>query len=164
MATIDGLKVKLFSLRSNRPLAEEIAKYSGIPLSEINHDRFADGEIGINLAETVRGTHVFLVQSTNEPVNENYMELLITIDALKRASAKSINVIMPYYGYSRQDRKARSRQPITAKLMANLLETAGASRVISMDLHAAQIQGFFDIPIDNFEPCHSLCNILKTKG
>jgi ribose-phosphate pyrophosphokinase len=150
MATIHGKKIKLFSLSSNRPLAEEIAEYVGVPLSECNVQRFADGEVSINIEETVRGHHVFVVQSTNKPVNDNYLELLIMIDALKRASAQSINVIMPYYGYSRQDRKAASRQPISAKLMADLLQAAGATRVLCVDLHADQIQGFFDIPIDNF--------------
>lgn len=163
MAIIDGVKVKLFSLSANRELAEEISKYSGIPLSEIEVSRFADGEIGLNVAETVRGYHVFLVQPTHEPVNENVMELLITIDAMKRASAKSVNIIMPYYGYSRQDRKAKSRQPISAKLIANLLETAGASRVIAMDLHASQIQGFFDIPIDNFRALPIIVDYFKHK-
>lgn len=150
MATIHGKKIKLFSLSSNRPLAEEIANYVGVPLSECNVQRFADGEVSINIEETVRGHQVFVIQSTNKPVNDNYIELLIMIDALKRASAQSINVIMPYYGYSRQDRKAASRQPISAKLMADLLQAAGASRVLCVDLHADQIQGFFDIPIDNF--------------
>jgi ribose-phosphate pyrophosphokinase len=130
-------------------MAEEISSYTNIPLAECVVSQFADGEINVNIEETVRGHHVFVVQSTNKPVNDNYMTLLIMIDALKRASAKSINVIMPYYGYSRQDRKARSRQPISAKLMADLVQTAGASRVITMDLHASQIQGFFNIPIDN---------------
>lgn len=150
MATIHGKKIKLFSLSSNRPLAEEIAEYVGVPLSECNVQRFADGEVSINIEETVRGHDVFVIQSTNKPVNDNYIELLIMIDALKRASAQSINVIMPYYGYSRQDRKAASRQPISAKLMADLLQAAGATRVLCVDLHADQIQGFFDIPIDNF--------------
>ena len=163
MAIIDGIKVKLFSLSANRELAEEISKYSGISLSHIDLSRFADGEIGINVAETVRGYHVFLVQPTHEPVNENIMELLITIDAMKRASAKTINVIMPYYGYSRQDRKARSRQPISAKLVANLIETAGATRVLAMDLHASQIQGFFDIPIDNFRAMPIIVDYFKQK-
>jgi ribose-phosphate pyrophosphokinase len=164
MAIIDGIKVKLFSLSANPELAEEISRYSGIPISGIDLTRFADGEIGVNVAETVRGYHVFLVQPTHKPVNENMMELLITIDAMKRASAKSINVIMPYYGYSRQDRKARSRQPISAKLMANLLETAGATRVIAMDLHASQIQGFFDIPIDNFRALPLIVDYFKQKN
>lgn len=150
MAEIKGTKIKMFALSSNPELAKEIADYIGIELTDCTIDRFADGEIGINLPETVRGHHVFVVQTTQCPVNENYMELLIMIDALKRASAKTINIIMPYYGYSRQDRKALSRQPISAKLMADLLQTAGADRVMCLDLHAAQIQGFFDIPIDNF--------------
>ena len=149
MAILDGHKIKLFSLGSNQEIAEEISNYTNIPLAECVVSKFADGEINVNIEETVRGHHVFVVQSTNKPVNDNYMTLLIMIDALKRASAKSINVIMPYYGYSRQDRKARSRQPISAKLMADLIQTAGASRVITMDLHASQIQGFFNIPIDN---------------
>lgn len=150
MAIISGKKIKLFSLNSNRPLAEEIAKYVGIPLSNCEIKRFADGEVQINIEESVRGHRVFVVQTTSSPVNENYMELLIMIDALKRASAESVTVIMPYYGYSRQDRKAAPRQPISAKLVANLLQTAGADRIVCFDLHAAQIQGFFDIPIDNF--------------
>lgn len=150
MAIISGKKIKLFSLNSNRPLAEEIAKYVGVPLSECELKRFADGEVQINITESVRGHRVFVIQSTNNPVNENYMELLVMIDALKRASATSINVIMPYYGYSRQDRKAAPRQPISAKLMADLLQAAGATRLLCLDLHAAQIQGFFNIPIDNF--------------
>src|SRR5690554_6135896 len=147
---IDGKKVQLFTLTSNVPLAKEISEYSGIPLSEITIERFADGEINLNIDSSVRGNHIFVVQSTNYPANEHIMELLIMIDALKRASATSITILMPYYGYSRQDRKAKSRQPITAKLIADLLQTAGANRVISIDLHAGQVQGFFDIPIDNF--------------
>lgn len=147
---IDGKKVQLFTLSSNIPLAKEISEYTGIPLSEISIDRFADGEINLNIETSVRGNHVFVVQSTNNPVNEHLMELLVMIDALKRASATTITILMPYYGYSRQDRKAKSRQPITAKLIADLLQTAGANRVVSIDLHAGQIQGFFDIPIDNF--------------
>ena len=150
MAIISGKKIKLFSLNSNRPLAEEIANYVGLPISNCEIKRFADGEVQINIEESVRGHRVFVVQSTSSPVNENYMELLIMIDALKRASAESITVIMPYYGYSRQDRKAAPRQPISAKLVADLLQTAGADRLVCLDLHAAQIQGFFDIPIDNF--------------
>mgnify|MGYP003304130820 CR=1 FL=1 len=164
MATIHGKKIKLFSLSSNRPLAEEIAEYVGVPLSECNVQRFADGEVSINIEETVRGHHVFVIQSTNKPVNDNYLELLIMIDALKRASAQSINVIMPYYGYSRQDRKAASRQPISAKLMADLLQAAGASRVLCVDLHADQIQGFFDIPIDNFRALPILAKYFVDKN
>lgn len=150
MSELLGKKVKLFSLTANEPLAEEIAKSIGIELAKCEVVHFADGEINVNINETVRGHEVFVVQPTSAPVNEHLMELLIMCDALKRASAKTINLIIPYYGYSRQDRKARSRQPISAKLVADLLQTAGATRVIAMDLHAAQIQGFFNIPIDNF--------------
>lgn len=149
MAILHGQKIKLFSLGSNDGMANEISNYTNIPLAKVDVTTFADGEIAVNIEETVRGHHVYVVQTTSSPVNEHYMQLLIMIDALKRASAKSINIIMPYYGYSRQDRKARSRQPISAKLVADLLQTAGANRVITMDLHAAQIQGFFNIPIDN---------------
>ena len=149
MSNIHQKNVRLFSLSSNRSLALEIANYLGMKLDECDILRFADGEINLNLKNTVRGHHCFIVQSTSNPVNENYMELFIMIDALKRASAKTINVIMPYYGYARQDRKALSRQPISAKLMSDLITVAGATRVLSMDLHAAQIQGFFNIPIDN---------------
>ena len=150
MALIHGKKIKLFSLNSNKELAQEIADHLGVELSACSVSKFADGEVNISINETVRGYTVFVVQPTNNPVNENYMELLVMIDALKRASAKEINVIMPYYGYSRQDRKAAPRQPISAKLMADLLQVAGADRMMCLDLHAAQIQGFFDIPIDNF--------------
>lgn len=150
MAEINRKKFKIFSLNANPELAKEIADEIGVPLSDLTVNRFADGEVQVNINETVRGHHVFVVQPTHAPVNENLMELLVMIDALKRASAKTINVIMPYYGYSRQDRKAKARQPITAKLVANLIEAAGATRVMTMDLHATQIQGFFDIPIDDF--------------
>lgn len=142
----DNLKV--FTLNSNKELAQEIADYIGIELGKTSVTRFSDGEIQINIEESIRGCDIFVIQSTCYPANEHIMELLIMIDALKRASAKTINVVIPYYGYARQDRKARSREPITAKLVANLLETAGASRIISVDLHASQIQGFFDIPVD----------------
>lgn len=150
MAVIEGKKIKLFALNSNKKLAQEISEYLGIPLSDCSVEKFADGEVAITINETVRGHSVFVIQSTSAPVNDNYMELLIMIDALKRASAKEITIIMPYYGYSRQDRKAAPRQPISAKLMADLLQAAGADRIMCLDLHAAQIQGFFDIPIDNF--------------
>ena len=163
MADFHGKKVKIFTLSSNPELAQEIADYVGIELSECSLGRFSDGEVSMNITETVRGHHVFIVQPTSAPVNENYMELLIMIDALKRASAKTINVIMPYYGYCRQDRKALSRQPISAKLIADLLTVAGATRVLAMDLHAAQIQGFFNIPIDNFEASSLLVNYFKEK-
>lgn len=150
MAIVHGKKIKIFSLNSNLPLAKEIANYVGVELSNCEVNKFADGEVQVNITETVRGHTVFVVQPTSTPVNDHYMELLIMIDALKRASAEEINVVMPYYGYSRQDRKAKSRQPISAKLIADLLQAAGADRVLSLDLHADQIQGFFNIPIDNF--------------
>ncbi len=150
MSLVEGKKIKLFTLNANPALSKEIADTIGVPLGEIEVKRFADGEINININETVRDHHVFVIQPTCAPVNENLMELLIMCDALKRASAKTINLVVPYYGYSRQDRKARSRQPISAKLVANLIQKAGADRLITMDLHASQIQGFFDIPIDHF--------------
>lgn len=162
MAVFHGSKVKIFALSANVELTQDIADYIGIPVSKCDVGRFADGEIDINIPETVRGHKVFVVQSTNAPVNERIMELLIMIDALKRASAREVNVVMPYYGYSRQDRKAKSRQPISAKLVADLLQKAGAARVISMDLHAAQIQGFFDIPIDNFRALPLIVKYMKS--
>jgi ribose-phosphate pyrophosphokinase len=142
-------KLKIFTCNSNPKLASEISAYIGLPLGDAEALQFSDGEIRIKLNESVRGCDVYVIQSTCYPVNDNLMELLVMVDALKRASAKSINVVMPYYGYARQDRKARSRDPITAKLVAKMIETAGANRVISMDLHATQIQGFFDIPVDH---------------
>ncbi|MBO0467445.1 ribose-phosphate diphosphokinase [Enterococcus plantarum] len=141
--------LRIFSLNANRPLAEKIAEVVGTELGKSTVRQFSDGEIQINIEESIRGDHVFLVQSTNLPVNDNLMELLIMIDALKRASAKTINVVLPYYGYARQDRTAKPREPITAKLVANLLEEAGATRVLTLDLHTVQVQGFFDIPVDN---------------
>lgn len=141
--------MKIFSLQANRPLAEKIAEHIGQPLGKCTVNQFSDGEIQINIEETVRGFNVFVVQATNDSVNDNWLELLIMIDALKRASAKSICVVIPYYGYARQDRTAKPREPITAKLVANLLQVAGADRVLTLDLHAVQVQGFFDIPVDN---------------
>lgn len=156
--------LKVFSLNSNKALAEQIAKHIGVELGKCSVDRFSDGEIQINIEESIRGCDVFIIQSTSFPVNEHIMELLIMIDALKRASAKTINIVIPYYGYARQDRKARSREPITSKLFANLLETAGATRVITLDLHAPQIQGFFDIPIDHLMGVPILSNYFEDKG
>ncbi|MFC4182050.1 ribose-phosphate diphosphokinase [Saccharococcus thermophilus] len=156
--------LKLFALNSNMKLAEEIAEIMGMELGKCSVSRFSDGEIQINIEESIRGDDVFVIQSTSVPVNEHLMELLIMIDALKRASARTINIVMPYYGYARQDRKARSREPITAKLVANLLETAGASRVITLDLHAPQIQGFFDIPIDHLMGVPILADYFKSKN
>jgi len=163
MAILLGKKVKLFSLSANRELAEEIAESVGIPLSSCEVLHFADGEINVQINETVRGHNVFIIQPTSAPVNDHLMEILIMCDALKRASAKTINLVIPYYGYSRQDRKSRSRQPISAKLVADLLQTAGVNRVICMDIHAAQIQGFFDIPVDNFMGLPIIANYLLDK-
>ncbi|GIN88394.1 ribose-phosphate pyrophosphokinase [Heyndrickxia sporothermodurans] len=156
--------LKIFSLNSNHKLAEEIAKVVGVELGKCSVTRFSDGEIQINIEESIRGCDVYVVQPTSAPVNESLMELLIMIDALKRASAKTINIVMPYYGYARQDRKARAREPITAKLVANLIETAGATRVIALDLHAPQIQGFFDIPNDHLMGVPILADYFKKKN
>ncbi|GAA0117199.1 ribose-phosphate diphosphokinase [Clostridium senegalense] len=144
-----GKNIKIFTGNSYPKLAEDIANILGLKVGESKVGHFSDGEISVNIAETVRGLDVFVVQPTNSPVNDNLMELLIMIDALKRASAGRITAVMPYYGYARQDRKAKARDPITAKLVADLITAAGADRVLTMDLHAAQIQGYFDIPVDN---------------
>lgn len=143
--------LKMFSLNSNRPLAEKIAAAAGVELGQATIKHFSDGEIAITVDESIRGADVFLIQSVSDPVNTNLMELLIMVDAVRRASAHTITVVIPYYGYSRADRKARSREPITAKLIASLLEDDGVSRVVTLDLHAAQLQGFFDIPMDHLE-------------
>ncbi|TXL63443.1 ribose-phosphate diphosphokinase [Cerasibacillus terrae] len=164
MASYGDKSLKVFTLNSNTKLAEEIANHIGVTLGECSVSRFSDGEIQINIEESIRGCDVYIVQSTSAPVNEHLMELLIMIDAVKRASAKSVNIVMPYYGYARQDRKARSREPITAKLVANLLETAGADRVITIDLHAPQIQGFFDVPIDHLQGVPILTEYFKEKN
>ena len=144
-----GKDIKIFSGTSNRPLAEAICKELGTELGNAEVGAFSDGENFVSIYETVRGSDVFVVQSTCSPVNDNLMELLIMIDALKRASAGRITAVMPYFGYARQDRKTKPRDPISAKLVANLITRAGADRVLTMDLHANQIQGFFDIPVDN---------------
>ena len=144
-----GTEIKLFAGNSNKPLAEAIAKALNMELSDIEVGRFSDGEINVHLGETVRGRDVFLIQSTGQPVNENLMDLLVMIDAAKRASAGRITAVIPYFGYARQDRKARPRDPITAKLVADLIHTAGADRILTMDLHALQIQGFFNMPVDH---------------
>lgn len=157
-------KLKIFALNSNKPLAQKIANAVGVPLGRTSVDRFSDGEIRINIEESIRGCDIFIVQSTSAPVNDNLMELLIMIDALRRASAHTINAVIPYYGYARQDRKARSREPITAKLVADMLEKAGCDRVIALDLHAAQIQGFFDIPVDHLMGAPLLADYFMTKG
>ena len=147
----DKEKMRIFAGSSSKKLAEKIANYLDMKLSSVQIVKFADGETFVKSDESVRGCKVFIVQSTSKPVNESLMELLIFIDALKRASAREIIAVMPYYGYARQDRKASPREPITSKLVANLLTVAGATRVITMDLHARQIQGFFDIPVDHME-------------
>ena len=144
-----GKNIKIFAGNSNPKLASDIADILGIPMGESEVSTFSDGEISVNTFETVRGADVFIIQSTNAPVNDNLMELLIMIDAFKRASVGSVTAVMPYYGYARQDRKAKARDPITAKLVADIITTAGADRVLTMDLHAAQIQGYFNIPVDN---------------
>lgn len=159
----DG-SLKLFTLNSNPALAEEIAAHLGIPLGKCTVSKFSDGEVQINIEESIRGSDVYVLQSTCAPVNDHVMELLIMIDALKRASAKSINIVMPYYGYARQDRKARAREPIAAKLVADLLETAGATRVITLDLHAPQIQGFFNVPIDHLQGVPILSDYFEEKN
>ncbi len=146
-----GKDVKIFACNSNPQLAEKIAANLGMELGNSNVGMFSDGEIAININEMVRGSDVFVVQSTSNPVNNNLMELLIMIDALKRASASRITAVMPYFGYARQDRKSKARDPISAKLVADLLTTAGADRILTMDLHAAQIQGFFNIPVDHLK-------------
>ncbi len=146
---IHGKDIKIFTCNSNKPVAEEIAKVLGLPLGDMQVKTFSDGEIAVSINESVRGSDVFIVQSTCQPVNNNLMELLISIDAFKRASAGRITAVIPYFGYARQDRKAKARDPISAKLVADLITAAGADRVLTMDLHANQIQGFFDIPVDH---------------
>ncbi|MEH7346093.1 ribose-phosphate diphosphokinase [Bacillus sp. JJ1532] len=155
---------KMFTLNSNRELAEEMAQVLGCELGKCSSKQFSDGEIQIQIEESVRGSEVFLVQSASEPTNEHIMELLIMIDALKRASAKMINVVMPYYSYARQDRKARSREPITARLIANLLEMAGATRILTIDFHSPQVQGFFDKPVDHLTGIPILADYFKKKA
>lgn len=161
---INVANVKIFSGTANLELAEKIAATFGTTLGESQIVRFEDGEVYIKVDETVRGRDVFVIQPTSNPVNENLMELLIFIDALRRASAKSINVVMPYYGYARQDRKSSPREPITSKLVANLLTEAGATRVVTMDLHADQLQGFFDIPVDHLQALPLLAKYFIKKG
>lgn len=155
--------IKIFCGNSNRDLANRIVEYLEMPLGTAIIKRFSDGEVAISIAESVRGYHVYVVQSTCPPANEHLMELLVMIDALKRASAVEITVVLPYYGYARQDRKAAPREPITAKLVADLLEAAGATRLISLDLHAAQIQGFFNVPFDHLYASPIFVDDIKQK-
>ena len=154
---------KVFSGTANQELSRQIAKYLGIPLSEASIKRFSDGEISVQIGESVRGKDVFIIQPTCAPTDTNLMELLILTDAIKRSSASTVTAVIPYFGYARQDRKAAPRVPITAKLVANMIETAGIDRVVTMDLHAGQIQGFFDIPVDNLYGTITFINYLKNK-
>jgi ribose-phosphate pyrophosphokinase len=153
--------LRIFTCNSNKAFAEKVAEHAGMRLGQSTISRFADGEIQVEIQESVRGASVYLIQSTCPPVNENYMELFVTLDALKRASAKNIVAVIPYYGYARQDRKVAPRAPITAKCMADLLTTAGASRVLCVDLHAAQIQGFFNCPVDHLFAIPTLAQYWK---
>ncbi len=154
---------KIFSGSANVEFAKQISKYLSLPLSDAGVKRFSDGEISVQIDESVRGKDVFIIQSTCVPTNDNLMELLILTDALRRSSANSITAIIPYFGYARQDRKANPRVPITAKLVANLIEAAGIDRVATIDLHAGQIQGFFDIPVDNLYGSIVFNDYIKTK-
>ncbi|MZP29290.1 ribose-phosphate diphosphokinase [Heliobacterium undosum] len=157
-------KLKIFTGNANPALAEEIAEYLGVQVGAAKVKSFSDGEIQMEIDESVRGADVFVVQPTCYPVNENIMELLIMVDALRRASARRITAVLPYYGYARQDRKVRARAPISAKLVANILTAAGARRVVTMDLHAGQIQGFFDIPVDHLPGVPILAEYFLNKG
>ncbi len=157
-------QLKLFSLSSNPEIAEKIAEATGLPLGKVSSRQFSDGEIMINIEESVRGDDIYIIQSTSNPVNDHLWELLIMIDACKRASANSVNVVMPYFGYARQDRIAASREPITAKLIANMLVKAGVNRVLTLDLHAVQVQGFFDIPVDNLFTMPLFAEYYNEKG
>jgi len=161
---MDKKKVRLFTGTANQELAVEISREMGIPMGDAEISRFRDGEINLRINETVRGCEVFIVQPTCAPADANLMELLVMIDALRRASAKHIAAVIPYYGYARQDRKNKPRDPICAKLVANLLTAAGADRVLTMDLHAGQIQGFFDIPVDNLRALPILTQYFHDKG
>ena len=150
--------IKIFSLNSNQELAEKVAQSIGVPLGKVSVSQFSDGEIKINIEESIRGNNVYIIQSTSSPVNDHLMELMIMIDACRRASAETINVVIPYFGYARQDRKAKPREPITSKLIANMIESAGATRILALDLHASQIQGFFDVPVDHLMGAPLLAN------
>ena len=158
-----GKDIKIFTCNSNKSVAKQIADSLGIPVGKSEVTSFSDGEIAVSLHESVRGSECFIVQSTCAPVNDNIMELLIMIDAMKRASAARITAVIPYFGYARQDRKAKARDPISAKLVADLITSAGADRVLTMDLHAAQIQGFFNIPVDHLVGAPILANYFKKK-
>ena len=164
MAFEDGKKLKIFTGNANPELAKEICDYLGLPLGEAFVGRFNNGEVQIMIDESVRGKDVFIIQPTSYPVNDNLMELMVMADALKRASARHITAVVPYYGYARQDRKTRGREPITAKLVANLMQTAGITRLVTIDLHAGQIQGFFDVPVDHFFGASILAKYINEKN
>ena len=163
MALEDGKRLKVFTGNANPALAKEICDYLDLPLGEAFVGRFNNGEVQVMIDESVRGKDVFIVQPTSYPVNDNVVELFIMADALKRASARHITAVVPYYGYARQDRKTRGREPITAKLMADLLQTAGVTRLVTVDLHAGQIQGFFDVPVDHLMGASIIANYINEK-
>ena len=164
MAFEDGKKLKIFTGNANPALAKEICDYLGLPLGEAFVGRFNNGEVQIMIDESVRGKDVFIIQPTSYPVNDNLMELMVMADALKRASARHITAVVPYYGYARQDRKTRGREPITAKLVANLMQTSGITRLVTVDLHAGQIQGFFDVPVDQLFGASILAKYINEKN
>ena len=164
MAFEDGKKLKIFTGNANPTLAKEICDYLGLPLGEAFVGRFNNGEVQIMIDESVRGKDVFIIQPTSYPVNDNLMELMVMADALKRASARHITAVVPYYGYARQDRKTRGREPITAKLVANLMQTSGITRLVTIDLHAGQIQGFFDVPVDHLYGASILAKYINEKN
>ncbi len=164
MAFEDGKKLKIFTGNANPALAKEICDYLGLPLGEAFVGRFNNGEVQIMIDESVRGKDVFIIQPTSYPVNDNLMELMVMADALKRASARHITAVVPYYGYARQDRKTRGREPITAKLVANLMQTSGITRLVTVDLHAGQIQGFFDVPVDHLYGASILAKYINEKN
>ena len=164
MAFEDGKKLKIFTGNAKPALAKEICDYLGLPLGEAFVGRFNNGEVQIMIDESVRGKDVFIIQPTSYPVNDNLMELMVMADALKRASARHITAVVPYYGYARQDRKTRGREPITAKLVANLMQTAGITRLVTIDLHAGQIQGFFDVPVDHLFGASILAKYINEKN
>ena len=157
-------RLKIFSGSANLSLSEEVARYLGVDLGPMVRKRFADGELYVQIQESIRGCDVYLIQPTCHPVNDNLMELLIMIDACRRASARQVTAVIPYYGYARADRKTAGRESITAKLVANLITQAGASRILAMDLHSAQIQGYFDIPVDHVYGSPMLLDYLKQKN
>ena len=161
---LDSESTKIFSGTSNPQLAERIAKELGIPLGKMNISRFKSGEVYCHYEESIRNCDVFLVQSFSQPINENFVELLVMIDAAKRASARTVNVVVPYYGYARQERKSKPREPISAKMVADVITAAGASRVITVDLHAPAIQGFFNIPVDHLTALDLISDYLKGKN